>query len=62
MTTIISDKIKADIETIRRSGETNMLDARTVFEIAVRVGYDELADLIFTSTKTYADYIFTGEG
>ena len=57
----MTDTIKAQIENIRRGGESNMFDAKAVFEIAVRDGYSELADYIFSYTPQYSKYILTGE-
>ena len=39
----------------------NMFDAKAVFELAVSEGYYELADFIFTDTRSYSRFILTGE-
>jgi len=57
----ISDQIAAQILAIRDSGETNMLDAENVYNIAVRDGHYELADYILDHKKEYAQFIITGE-
>lgn len=38
----------------------NMLDAKAVFELAIRLDFDELADFIFTDTKRYSAFIISG--
>ncbi len=57
----ISDIVFNQIMDIRNSGEVNMLDVKAVFEIAVRKGYDELADFIFTDTAGYSTFIISGQ-
>jgi len=57
----MTDTIHEQIMAIRESGETNMFDVKAIFEIAVREGYDELADFIFMDTPSYCHFILTGE-
>jgi len=46
---------------VRATGRTNMFDVKAVFEIAVEMGFDELADFIFTDTRAYSGFILTGK-
>ena len=50
----------ASIKEIAKSGETNMLDTKAVFQIAVRDGHDALADFIFAHTPKYGAFIISG--
>lgn len=54
-------KIKEQILAIRDSGETNMLDTRTVQYIANREGFYELVLFIEKHRKEYVNFIFTGK-
>jgi len=56
----MNDTVYAQIMEVRSSGESNMFDVKAVFEIAVREGYSELADFIFTDTKGYTEFILHG--
>jgi hypothetical protein len=38
-----------------------MFDSKAAFEIALEMGFDELADFIFMNTKAYGALILTGE-
>jgi hypothetical protein len=38
-----------------------MFDAKAAFEIALEMGFGELADFIFMDTKRYSNLILTGE-
>ena len=38
-----------------------MFDSKAAFEIAVEMGFNELADFIFMDTKAYSRLILTGE-
>lgn len=58
---IMNETIKKQILEIRRSGEVNMLDARTVQSIANREGYYELVVYLEEHRDKYAHFIFTGE-
>lgn len=53
--------IKNQIEAIRRSGKTNMLDINMVQWIANRENYFELVIYLEEHRKEYVDYLFTGE-
>jgi hypothetical protein len=57
----VNPVVKEQILAVRDSGETNMLDVKAVFEIAVREGYGELADFIFMDTAAYSRFILTGD-
>ena len=57
----IDDTVFEQIMAIRKSGETNMFDSKAVFQIAIREGYDELADFIFSHTPHYSNFILTGQ-
>ncbi|MCL1964932.1 MAG: DUF4314 domain-containing protein [Firmicutes bacterium] len=50
----------ASVKEIAQSGETNMLDAKAVFQIAVRDGHDALADFVFSHTPQYSAFILSG--
>ncbi len=53
--------VKKQILAIRDSGETNMLDARTVQVIADRMGFYELVVYLEEHKREYVNFIFTGE-
>lgn len=53
--------IKKQIIAIRDSGETNMLDTRTVQYIANREGFYELVVYLEEHKREYVKFIFTGE-
>lgn len=57
----MTETIKKQIEAIRRSGETNMLDTRMVQWIANRENYFELAAYLEECQKEYINYLFTSE-
>jgi hypothetical protein len=57
----MNETVKEQILAVCATGETNMFDVKAVFEIALREGYDELADFIFMDTHTYSRFILTGE-
>jgi len=56
-----AEVIKEQCRKVAATGRTNMLDAKAVFEIAVELGFNELADLIFMDTRSYSKLILTGE-
>lgn len=56
----MNDTIKRQIEAIRRSGETNMLDANMVQWIANRDNYYELVIFIEDHQKEYIKYLLSG--
>lgn len=57
----MTEKIKRQILAIRDSGETNMLDTRTVQYIANREGFYELVVYLEEHKKEYVRFIFTGK-
>lgn len=57
----MTETIKRQIETIRKSGETNMLDTRMVQWIANRENYFELVIYLEEHREEYVKYLFTGE-
>jgi len=56
----MTDTIKQQIESIRESGETNMLDVNMVQWIANRNNYFDLVIFIEEHRKEYINYIFSG--
>ena len=56
----MTERIKEQIEAIRQSGETNMLDTRMVQVIANRMGFYELVVYLEEHRKEYANFILTG--
>ena len=52
--------VREQILVIRDSGETNMLDTRTVQVIANRMGFYELVIYLEEYKKEYANFILTG--
>ncbi|MBQ2695074.1 DUF5049 domain-containing protein [Candidatus Saccharibacteria bacterium] len=58
---IMTDTIREQIMAIRDSGETNMLDVRTVQYIANREEYYELVVYLEDHRDKYVHFIFTGE-
>ena len=57
----MTETVKTQIEAIRRSGETNMLDVNMVQWIANRENYFELVIYLEEHRKEYANYLFTGK-
>ena len=57
----MTEKIKEQILAIRDSGETNMLDIRTVQRIAYERDFYELVLFIEDEPKSYVHFIMTGE-
>jgi len=57
----MTETIKRQIEAIRKSGETNMLDTRMVQWIANRENYFELVIYLEEHLEEYVNYLFTGE-
>lgn len=57
----MTERIKEQIEAIRQSGETNMLDTRMVQWIANREGFYELVVYLEEHKKGYINFIFTGD-
>ena len=56
-----TETIKEQCRKVAATGRTNMFDTKAVFEIAVEMGFNELADFIFMDTKRYSALILTGE-
>jgi len=56
-----AEAIKNQCREVAATGRTNMMDAKAAFEIAVELGYHELADFIFMDTRGYSKLILTGE-
>ena len=57
----MTERIKEQIEAIRQSGETNMLDVKMVQWLAKRDNYFELIIYLEEHRKEYLNYLFTGE-
>ena len=58
---MMTNKIRKQMMAIRDSGETNMLDTRTVQWIANREGYYELVIYLEDNSREYWNFIMTGE-
>lgn len=56
----MTETVKRQIEAIRKSGETNMLDANMVQWIANRNNYYELVIFIEDHRKEYIKYLISG--
>lgn len=57
----MTERIKEQIEAIRQSGETNILDVKMVQWLANRDNYFELVIYLEEHRKEYLNYLFTGE-
>lgn len=57
----MTERMKEQIMAIRDSGETNMLDYKTVQGIAYREGYYELVVYIEDYPERYVSFILTGK-
>ena len=57
----MTEKIREQIMAIRDSGETNMLDTKTVQYLAFQHGYYELVTYLEEHSKEYWHFIMTGE-
>ena len=59
----MTDKLKAQIEQVRRSGKTNMLDTNAVQYYANEMNLHELVVYLIDqpNRKRYFNYILTGE-
>ena len=55
------EQIKWQCRMVGKTGRTNMFDSKAAFQIALEMGFHELADLIFMNTKAYSVLILTGE-
>ena len=58
---MMTNKIREQIMAIRDSGETNMLDTRTVQWIANSEGFYELVIYLEDNSREYWNFIMTGE-
>jgi len=56
-----AEVIKEQCRKVAATGRTNMFDTKAAFEIALEMGFNELADFIFMETKRYSILILTGE-
>jgi hypothetical protein len=56
-----AEVVKEQCRKVAKTGRTNMFDSKAAFEIAVEMGFNELADFIFTDTKRYSTFILSGE-
>jgi len=56
-----AEVIKEQCQKVAATGRTNMFDTKMAFDIAIKLGFTELADLIFMDTKRYSTLILTGE-
>jgi hypothetical protein len=59
--TTMPSEVREQIIAVRATGKSNMFDTKAVFELAMQMGFYELADFIFMNTKTYSHFILTGE-
>jgi protein-arginine kinase activator protein McsA len=57
----VNGTVREQIMAIRDEGETNMLDANTVQQLALNHGFTELANFIGSDRKAYVHFILTGE-
>ena len=57
----MTEKIKEQIMAIRDSGETNMLDTKTVQYLAFHRDYYELVTYLEEHSKEYVHFIMNGE-
>ena len=58
----MTDEVFDEIMALRKLPNCpNMFDVKAVFELALEMGFDELADFIFTDTSRYSAFILTGE-
>jgi len=53
--------VRDQILAVRATGETNMLDTRTVQVIANRMGFYELVIYLDEHRRGYANFILTGD-
>ena len=57
----MNDTIFEQIMAVRATGKVNMFSLQDVFELALQMEFDELADYIFSATESYTNFILTGE-
>jgi hypothetical protein len=53
--------ITEEVLAIRQTGLVNMFSVREVFDIAMEMGFMELADFMLMNTPAYSNLIVTGE-
>jgi hypothetical protein len=53
--------IKEEVKSVAKTARVNMFSAREVFDIAMEMGFTELADFMFMNTPAYSRLILTGE-
>ena len=58
---MMDEKIKEQIEAIRKTGETNMFDVNAVCKIAFDKGFFELVVFITGEKTQYVDFILHGD-
>lgn len=58
---MMDEKIKEQIEVIRKTGRTNMFDINTVQRMAYERDFFELVIFIEDEREKYTDYILHGE-
>jgi hypothetical protein len=49
-----------ELVALKNTGRVNMLSVKEAFELSLELGYDSLADYIFSSTEAYCSFIITG--
>lgn len=59
----MNEEVKNEILAVRETGAANMLDVRTVREIARQLAFDELANFLSDrkNHKAYCKFILTGK-
>ena len=56
-----AEVVKEQCRKVAATGRTNMFDTKVVFEIAMEMGFNELANFISMDTSRYSNLILTGE-
>jgi hypothetical protein len=56
-----AELVKWQCRQVAKMSRTNMFDSKAAFEIALELGFNELADLIFMNARAYSTLILTGE-
>lgn len=57
----MTEEIKEQIETIRKTGDANMLDVNTVQRVAFREGCYDLVVYLEEHPEEYVKYLLTGK-
>jgi len=57
----MTDKVYEQIMAVRATGKVNMFAIQDVFELALQMDFDELADFVFEDTHSYSNFILTGK-